>query len=272
MVLKQVCCVLLVFWLPVYFVGIILAFSALTLLVGWQEGHPAFKKWGMVEVALVSPDGVAPSRMVCVSASVNLPLHHKVPKFTSGTGSPGWSWKKGRKTVVVVVICWHNTFRHPTNSVKTLKASIQTQLWWGRERYVGILQAGKGLLRSLLADHQVIADLVPVDLPVNMMIAVAWARANATKSLDVSCAAANSSAIYHITTGGLNPFTWGEMENAVISCFKNNPLESCFRRPKYNILTSNRLKWPAVDFEYTCLAQYRRMLLLNVSHLSNFLL
>jgi len=27
---------------------------------------------------LVSPDGVAPSRMVSVSASVNLPLHHKV--------------------------------------------------------------------------------------------------------------------------------------------------------------------------------------------------
>jgi len=22
----------------------------LTLLVGWQEGHPACKKWGMVEV------------------------------------------------------------------------------------------------------------------------------------------------------------------------------------------------------------------------------
>ena len=26
------------------------AFSALTLLFGWQEGHPACKKWGMVEV------------------------------------------------------------------------------------------------------------------------------------------------------------------------------------------------------------------------------
>jgi len=50
---------------------------------------------------LVSPDGVAPSRMVCVSVSVNLPLHHKVQKFFSGTGSPGWSRKKGRKTVVV---------------------------------------------------------------------------------------------------------------------------------------------------------------------------
>jgi len=38
-----------------------------------------------------------------VSASVNLPLHHEVKKFSSGTGSPGWSRKKGRKTDVVVV-------------------------------------------------------------------------------------------------------------------------------------------------------------------------
>jgi len=53
--------------------------------------------------ALVSPDGVAPSWMVGLSASVNLPLHHKVQKFSSGTGSPGWSRKKGCKTVVV----WH---------------------------------------------------------------------------------------------------------------------------------------------------------------------
>jgi len=39
--------------------------------------------------------------MVGVSASVNLPLHHKVQEFSSGTGSPGWSRIKGRKTVVV---------------------------------------------------------------------------------------------------------------------------------------------------------------------------
>jgi len=49
---------------------------------------------------MVSLDGVAPSRMIGVSAFVNLPLHHKVQKF-SGTGSPGRSRKKGRKTVVV---------------------------------------------------------------------------------------------------------------------------------------------------------------------------
>jgi len=44
--------------------------------------------------------------MVSVSASVtvNLPLHHEVQKLSSGTGSPGWSQKKGHKMVVVVVV------------------------------------------------------------------------------------------------------------------------------------------------------------------------
>jgi len=79
-----------------------MAVSALTLLVGRQEWYPVCKKYGgWWRWALVSPDGVAPSRMVGVSASANLPLHHKVQKFSSGTFSPGWSWKNGCKTVVV---------------------------------------------------------------------------------------------------------------------------------------------------------------------------
>ena len=43
--------------------------------------------------------------MVSVSACVNLPVHHKVQKFSSGTGSLEWSQRKGRKMVVVVVLC-----------------------------------------------------------------------------------------------------------------------------------------------------------------------
>ena len=79
----------------------LVAFSALTLLVGRQKGHPACKKYGgWWRWALIGSDEVAPSQMVGVSASVNLPLHHKVQKFSSGTSSPGWSRKKGRKTVV----------------------------------------------------------------------------------------------------------------------------------------------------------------------------
>ena len=49
-----------------------------------------------------------------VSASVNLPLYHKVQKLSSGTGSPGWSRKKGRKIVVVVVV---TVLLHPFNNL-----------------------------------------------------------------------------------------------------------------------------------------------------------
>jgi len=76
----------------------------LTLLVGRQEGHPACKNGDGGRWALVSPDRVAPSQMIGVSASVNPPLHHKVEKSSSGTGSAGWSRKKGRKMVVVEVV------------------------------------------------------------------------------------------------------------------------------------------------------------------------
>ena len=80
--------------------------------VGWAAGRASSRKkyGGWWRWALVSPDGVVPSLMGSVSASVNLPLHHKVQKFSSGTGSPGWSRKKGHKTVVVCgVACGHDS-------------------------------------------------------------------------------------------------------------------------------------------------------------------
>jgi len=42
--------------------------------------------------------------MVIASASVNLPLHHKVEKFSSGTGSPRWSRKRAENGCGVVEI------------------------------------------------------------------------------------------------------------------------------------------------------------------------
>ena len=87
---------------PIDLQTFLVAFSTLTLLVGRQEGHPAHKNMGVWwRLALISPDGVAPNRMVSVFASVNLPVHHEVHKFSSGTGSPRCSQKKGCKTVVV---------------------------------------------------------------------------------------------------------------------------------------------------------------------------
>jgi len=72
--------------------------------LGGRKGIRPVKKWGWWRWALINLDGVVPSRMVGVSASVDLPLHHKVQKFSSSTGSHGWSRKKGRKIVMVVVV------------------------------------------------------------------------------------------------------------------------------------------------------------------------
>jgi len=58
--------------------NVLVAFSALILLVGGRKGIRPVKNGRWWRWALVSQDRVAPSQMVGVSASVDLPLHHKV--------------------------------------------------------------------------------------------------------------------------------------------------------------------------------------------------
>jgi len=69
---------------------IFVAFSALTLLVGRQEGHPACKNlgggcWGG---GAVSPVGVAPTRTVGTSASIIFPCSIKIQKTGGGETQP----------------------------------------------------------------------------------------------------------------------------------------------------------------------------------------
>jgi len=79
-----------------FFPQSMLAFSALTLLVARQEGHPACKMKNMGVGGgghwLVRMEWRPAGWSVCLPP-FNLPLHHKVQKLSSGTGSPGWSWK-----------------------------------------------------------------------------------------------------------------------------------------------------------------------------------
>jgi len=65
-----------------------LAFNALTLLVGRQEGHPACKKpWGVVGGGAVSMVGVAPTRTVGTSASIIFPCSIKI-QLRQEVGNP----------------------------------------------------------------------------------------------------------------------------------------------------------------------------------------
>jgi len=82
--------------------------------LGGKKGIWTVRNGGWWRWALVSPDGVEPSRMAGVSASVDLPLPHKVQKFSSGTGSPGWSQKKGQKMVVLWCYSQNNNVKMAT--------------------------------------------------------------------------------------------------------------------------------------------------------------
>jgi len=113
----RVCCNTIIMWLLLWHCWF-----------GGRKGTRPVKTYGgWWRRALVSPDGVAPSWMVGVSASGNLPLHHKVQKFSSSTGSPGCFLKEGHKTVVVCggSACWILTF-----CCQFLKVHVSPTVQW----------------------------------------------------------------------------------------------------------------------------------------------
>ncbi|NXK73567.1 FACR1 reductase, partial [Amazona guildingii] len=93
------------------------------------------------------------------------------------------------------------------------------------------IAAGKGILRTVIANNEAVADMIPVDVAINLTLAAGWYTAvHRPKNM----------LVYNCTTGGINPFFWGEMEQYVMSTFKRNPLEQAFRTPNAH-LTSNYL-------------------------------
>uniref|UniRef100_A0A803TYX1 Fatty acyl-CoA reductase n=1 Tax=Anolis carolinensis TaxID=28377 RepID=A0A803TYX1_ANOCA len=64
------------------------------------------------------------------------------------------------------------------------------------------IAAGKGILRTMRASNNAVADLIPVDVVINTTIAAAWySGVNRPRNIMV----------YNCTTGGTNPFHWGEV-------------------------------------------------------------
>ncbi|XP_077399615.1 fatty acyl-CoA reductase 1 [Vanacampus margaritifer] len=112
------------------------------------------------------------------------------------------------------------------------------------------IAAGKGILRTMRANNDAVADLIPVDVVINLTLAAGWYTAVHRPK---------TALVYNCTTGGINPFHWGEIEHHVMSTFKRNPLEQAFRRPNANI-TSNYLiyqywilvshKFPALLYDF----------------------
>uniref|UniRef100_A0A2K6N634 Fatty acyl-CoA reductase n=1 Tax=Rhinopithecus bieti TaxID=61621 RepID=A0A2K6N634_RHIBE len=86
------------------------------------------------------------------------------------------------------------------------------------------IAAGKGILRTIRASNNALADLVPVDVVVNMSLAAAWySGVNRTKNIMV---------LLIVTNGSTNPSTGHS--------FKMNPLNQVFRCPSFKF-NSNSL-------------------------------
>lgn len=64
------------------------------------------------------------------------------------------------------------------------------------------IAAGKGILRTMRASNDAVADLIPVDVVINLTLAAGWYTAvHRPKTV----------LVYNCTTGGINPFHWGEI-------------------------------------------------------------
>ncbi|XP_075838347.1 fatty acyl-CoA reductase 2 [Microtus pennsylvanicus] len=93
-----------------------------------------------------------------------------------------------------------------------------------------IIATGKGFLRSIKATPMAVADLIPVDTVVNLIIAVGWYTAVHRPK---------STLIYHSTSGNLNPCNWYKMGLQVLATIEKIPFESAFRRPNADFTTNN---------------------------------
>nr|XP_043892252.1 fatty acyl-CoA reductase 1 isoform X3 [Solea senegalensis] len=105
------------------------------------------------------------------------------------------------------------------------------------------IAAGKGILRTMRASNDAVADLVPVDVVINATVAAAWFSGSQTSNRSKNIL------VYNCTTGGINPFHWGEVEYCINMTFKTNPLEQAFRRPNVNLRSNpfTNQYWTAVS-------------------------
>ena len=86
-----------------------------------------------------------------------------------------------------------------------------------------IAGAGVGLLRSLYARRECVADLIPVDAVINVMCVAAAAVAGGSIRSDIA-----GPPVLHCTSGSRNPITWGQVETGALKYIRKHPMEKMF--------------------------------------------
>lgn len=125
--------------------------------------------------------------------------------------------------------------------VAVVRPSIVTAAW--REPLRGwvdningptglILAVGKGVMRTMLYQSDAVADLIPVDTVINLMITAAW---------DTGTKPSNEIKIYNCTSGSLNKITWCDIERIAFPILLRYPSIEVLRYPGGTFKTSRFL-------------------------------
>ncbi|KAM6321346.1 fatty acyl-CoA reductase 2 [Aegotheles albertisi] len=92
-----------------------------------------------------------------------------------------------------------------------------------------LVAAGKGILRTVIANNKAVADVIPVDMAINFILAAGWYTAVHRPKTTM---------VYNCITSSVNPVFWGEVEQYVMSTFKRNPLDKAFLTPNTHVTSS----------------------------------
>ncbi|CAG5007022.1 unnamed protein product [Parnassius apollo] len=97
-----------------------------------------------------------------------------------------------------------------------------------------MLGAGKGVIRSMLCDGSLIAQVIPVDTAINAIIAIGMLEGSRTeKPAEIP--------IYNVNIGHQKPTTWGEVLNIAKIYGRKQPLAWPLWYPNGDITTSRTL-------------------------------
>jgi len=105
-----------------------------------------------------------------------------------------------------------------------------------------ILAVGKGILRTMYNNSSAIADIIPVDMVINLIIAAAWYTVE--QQVDK-----NKIQIYNCTTSTINPLTWGKVEKLTVSNLIKYPSIQVFRHPGGSFKESKIINQICVFYE-----------------------
>lgn len=94
-----------------------------------------------------------------------------------------------------------------------------------------IVGVGKGLLRTAITDCNLVGDMIPVDIAINLMIAAGWKSAIGGMQQD------NEAKVYNCVTGSHNPVTWRMFNQYGMAGWKEYPTKDMAWYPSINYHT-----------------------------------